>query len=151
MSNLKTLAERIVDSARTGRFDPDELSNLDNVTAFGASGAVSGLGSAFVAELFLTTGTSSGTYAPLELELNIPSGASTGTATSFIYMSANDTPAAFDTAGFLFNLAGLTADTGKLFDTLTPVDVQASARLRVKVGETTYYIPLCALEGLNDS
>jgi len=36
MSNNKTLAERIVDSARTGRSDPDELSILDNITASAA-------------------------------------------------------------------------------------------------------------------
>jgi hypothetical protein len=43
--------------------------------------------SAFVAEMTLSAGTSAGTYAPLELELNAPASASTGTMTSFIYAS----------------------------------------------------------------
>ena len=117
-------------------------------TQFGSSGSVSGLGSAFVAELILSAGKTGGTYAPLEIELGIPSGASCGTATSFIYMSANDTPAAFDTAGFLFNLAGLTAGSGKIFNSGLSQAVTAAARLRCKVGATTYFIPLCAVEAL---
>jgi hypothetical protein len=54
---------------------------------YGASGRTTGLGSAFVAELTLSAGTSSGTYAPLEVELNLPASASTGTATSFVHLS----------------------------------------------------------------
>ena len=52
---------------------------LKAITVYGASGSTSGLGSAFVAEMTLSAGTSSGTYAPLEIELNAPTGASTGT------------------------------------------------------------------------
>lgn len=47
MGNLKTLSERIVDSAGTGRADPEELSVLDGLTAtvtelnkLGGAGAV---------------------------------------------------------------------------------------------------------------
>jgi hypothetical protein len=115
---------------------------------YGATGKTTGMGSAFVAELILSAGTVDGTYAPLELELGIPSGASCGTATSFIYASANDTPAAFDTAGFLINIAGLTAGSGKLFNSGLSQVVTAAARLRVKVGATEYFIPLCAVEAL---
>jgi hypothetical protein len=38
MGNLKTLSERIVDSAGTGRSDPEELSKLDGLGAIIASG-----------------------------------------------------------------------------------------------------------------
>jgi hypothetical protein len=121
---------------------------LKGITDFGTAGRVTGLGSAVVAEMLMGPGTTEGTYAPLEIELGIPSGASMGTATSFLYMSANDTPAAFDTSGFLFNIAGLTANSGKLFNSGLSQVVTAAARLRVKVGATTYYIPLCAAEAL---
>lgn len=36
MANNKTLSERIVDSARTGKSDPTELATLDDVTASAA-------------------------------------------------------------------------------------------------------------------
>lgn len=125
---------------------------LKGEVVYGASGKTAGLGSAIVAEMTLEAGAADGTYAPLEIELNMPSGALTGTLSALLYMSVNGAAkATFDTNGFLFSLQGLTANSGKLFDDLSPVDVQASGRLRVKVGATTYYIPLCALEGLNDS
>jgi curli biogenesis system outer membrane secretion channel CsgG len=73
------------------------------------------LGSALVAELTLSAGTTSGTYAPLEIELNAPTSASTGTRTSFIYASAQGlNVAAVDTNGVFFNLQGLTAGAGKM-------------------------------------
>ena len=46
---------------------------------YGASGRTTGLGSAFVAEMTLSAGTSSGTYAPIEIELNMGTSGSTGT------------------------------------------------------------------------
>jgi hypothetical protein len=49
---------------------------------YGATGSTSGLGSAFVAEMTLSAGTSSGTYAPVEIELNLGTSASTGTITN---------------------------------------------------------------------
>ena len=82
---------------------------------YGATGSTSGLGSALVAELTLSAGTTSGTYAPLEIELNAPTSASTGTRTSFIYASAQGTNVtAVDTNGVFFNLQGLTAGAGKM-------------------------------------
>lgn len=115
---------------------------------YGAAGKTTGLGSAFVAELILSAGTVDGTYAPLEIELGVPSGASTGTATSFIYMSVNDTPAAFDTAGYLFNIQGLTQNTNKVLKTGLTQAVTAAASIRVKIGATDYFIPLCAVQAL---
>jgi hypothetical protein len=115
-------------------------------TEFGASGRVTGLGSAFVAELTLSAGTTSGTYAPLELELNLGAGASTGTLTSLVYGSVNGVgAAAFDTAGYILDIQGLTAGAAKAFRTgLTAATVNAAttAALRVKIGATDYFIPL---------
>lgn len=120
-------------------------------TQFGATGSVSGLGSAFVAELYLSAGTTAGTYAPLEIELNVPSGASTGTNTSLIYMSVNDTPAAFDTAGYLFTLAGVTAGDTKLFDGTLTIDAnELTHGLKVKVAGADYYIPLVTYANAQD-
>ena len=109
---------------------------------YGASGRTTGLGSAFVAEMSLSAGTSAGTYAPVEIELNAPASASTGTATSFMYISTQGANvAAVDSNAFLFNLQGLTAGSGKMLQTGTTFGTPA-ATLKCKVGSTTYYLPL---------
>jgi len=109
---------------------------------YGASGRTTGLGSAFVAEMTLSAGTSSGNYAPVEIELNAPASASTGTATAFMYISTQGANvAAVDSNAFLFNLQGLTAGSGKLLTTGTTL-ASAAATLKCKVGATTYYLPL---------
>lgn len=109
---------------------------------YGAAGRTTGLGSAFVAELTLSAGTSSGTYAPLEIELNAPASASTGTLTSFIHISTQGANVAVvDTNAVLFNLQGVTAGAGKLLTTGTTL-ASAAATLKCKVGATTYYLPL---------
>jgi hypothetical protein len=109
---------------------------------YGAAGRTTGLGSAFVAEMTLSAGTSSGNYAPVEIELNAPASASTGTATAFMYISTQGANvAAVDSNAFLFNLQGLTAGSGKLLTTGTTL-ASAAATLKCKVGATTYYLPL---------
>lgn len=119
---------------------------LKGEVTYGASGRTTGLGSAICSEMTLSAGTSSGTYAPLELELNLGTGALTGTATSLIYGSVNGADAGtFDTNGFLLNLAGVTAGANNAFRTgLTAATINAAttAALRIKIGATTYYIPL---------
>jgi len=109
---------------------------------YGASGRTSGLGSAFVAEMTLSAGTSSGTYAPLELELNAPASASTGTMTSFIYASAQGANvAAVDDNAVFFNLQGVTAGAGHMVVAGSTLGT-AYGGLRVRVGNTNYYMPL---------
>lgn len=109
---------------------------------YGAAGRTTGLGSAFVAEMTLSAGTSSGNYAPIEIELNAPASASTGTATAFMYISTQGANvAAVDSNAFLFNLQGLTAGSGKMLQTGTTLG-SAAATLKCKVGATTYYLPL---------
>jgi hypothetical protein len=87
---------------------------LKGEVTYGASGRTTGLGSAIVAEMSLSAGTSAGTYAPVEIELNLPANAVTGTATSLIYASVNGADkTTFDDNGSVMNLAGVTAGAGK--------------------------------------
>ena len=114
--------------------------------SYGVSGNTSGLGSAFVAELTLSAGTSAGTYAPLELELNVPSGASTGTMTNFIYASMQgDDVATMDTNGRFLNVQGVTPAAGKMWVTGTTLGTAAGG-LRCRIGGTDYWLPFYAAE-----
>lgn len=116
---------------------------------FGTAGRVTGLGGAICGELDLGPGTTQGSYAVFEAELIAPASASLGTRTSFFSLNASGANvAAVDTGGFLFDLNGLTANTGKLFRSGLSQAVTAAARLRCQVGGTTYYIPLCTNEAL---
>lgn len=116
---------------------------------YGASGRTTGLGSAFVAEMTMSAGTSSGTYAPVEIELNVANTASLGTKTSLIYTSVNGNGAAtFDTSGVALNVQGLTAGTAGQtkafniknsgFDTTTDI----THGLKIRIGNAEYYILL---------
>lgn len=108
---------------------------------YGASGKTTGLGSALVAEMTLSAGTVDGNYAPLEIELNLGSGASLGTKTSLQYMSVNGTDASsFDTGGYIMNIQGLTGASGKVFQPNTAAD--ATHALRILIGSTDYYLML---------
>jgi hypothetical protein len=109
---------------------------------YGTSGKTTGLGSAFVAEMTLSAGTDAGTYAPLEIELNAPDSASTGTLTSFIHISTQGANVAtVDDNARLFNLAGVTAGSGHIFQTGdTAANVAGS--LKVRVDGTDYYVVL---------
>jgi hypothetical protein len=115
---------------------------LKAITVYGTSGATSGLGSAFVAEMTLSAGTSAGTYAPLEIELNLGTGASTGTATSLVYASVNgDDASTMDDNGYLLNLAGVTVAGAKLAATGTITNVnEITHGLRVKIAGSDYYL-----------
>jgi hypothetical protein len=113
---------------------------------YGATGSTSGLGSAFVAELTLSAGTTSGTYAPIEIELNAPASASTGTLTSFIHASTQGANvAAVDDNAVFFNLQGVTAGSGHIFQTGTTLGT-AGATIKVRVGSTNFFLPLYATQ-----
>jgi hypothetical protein len=109
---------------------------------YGATGRTTGLGSAFVAEMTLSAGTSAGTYAPIEIELNLGTSASTGTASSLIFASVNgDGKATMDTNGYLLNLAGVTVAGAKLAATGTITNVnEITHGLRVKIAGSDYYL-----------
>lgn len=109
---------------------------------YGTAGKTTGLGSAFVAEMTLSAGTDAGTYAPLEIELNAPDGADTGTLTSFIHISTQGADVAtVDDNVRLFNLAGVSAGAGHLFQTGT-TEANVAGSLKVRVAGTDYYIVL---------
>lgn len=112
---------------------------LKGYTEYGASGRTTGLGSAVCAEILLSAGTSSGTYAPLESEIVINTGGSTGTATSFLYCNATGTAAAtFDSNGYFFQIgSGITAGSGKMLYNNT---------LKVLIEATTWYLALSSAE-----
>jgi hypothetical protein len=120
---------------------------------YGASGRTTGLGSAFVAEMTLSAGTSAGTYAPVEIELNLGTGASTGTASSLMYASVNgDGKAAMDDSGYFVNLAGVTAGSSKLFannGSIGNVD-EITNGLKVRIAGADYYILLATAANFAD-
>jgi hypothetical protein len=110
---------------------------------YGASGRTTGLGSAFVAEMTLSAGTSAGTYAPLEIELNAPTGTSTGTLTSFIHISTQgDDVGVIDDNARLLNLVGVQAGSGHLFQTGSTLPSTVGGSLKIRVAGTDYYIVL---------
>ena len=114
--------------------------------AYGAEGRTDGLGSAFCGEMTLSAGTSAGSYTLFEGELNLGAGASTGTNTSLMYLSVNGAGrAAFDTAGYIMNIQGLTAASGKALATGSSTGTIAGS-LKVRIGGTDYYIPLWSTE-----
>jgi hypothetical protein len=116
---------------------------LNGKLDFGTAGRVTGLGGAICAELDLGAGATQGSYACFEAELNMSaSGSLTGTRTSFLSLNAwGDGVGTFDTNGFLFDLNGVTAGSGKLLHTDNTAGT-AAASLRCKVNGTTYYLVL---------
>ncbi len=122
---------------------------LKGYVEYGASGRTTGLGSAVCAEILLSAGTTSGTYAALESELVANSEVSTGTATSFLYMNiagSNSTgKTTLNTNGYLFELGSGVVDTSNgLFDVVNvaPTTVNFDANLRIRIGGVNYFIPL---------
>jgi hypothetical protein len=119
---------------------------LKAYTSFGANGRVTGMGSALCAELVLSAGTTSGTYAPLESELVAGAGASAGTATSFLYCNASGDGATVinGVGGYLFELgAGVTDTAGGIFEAEANTDSMSMTHvLKIRIAGTAYYIPL---------
>ncbi len=116
---------------------------LKAITTFGATGSVTGLGSAACAELVLSAGTTGGSYAPIESELVLGSGAAIGTATSFLYGNVSgDAADTFLNGGFLFELgSGCTIDTGHVVQAAAVSDIDSTHAIRIRVAGTTLYIP----------
>ncbi len=108
---------------------------LKGYVEYGASGRTTGLGSAVCAEILLTAGTTSGTYAPLESELVANTNASTGTSTSFLHCNGSGTAVAttIDTSACLLELGtGLTVGSGKFIDTaITALTAYGGLRVRI--------------------
>jgi hypothetical protein len=103
-----------------------------------ASGKTTGLGSAMLAELTLSAGTSDGNYAPMECEINIPSGASLGTKTKFMHLSVQGADVTnMDDSGYLFSLNGLTIGSSKMIQANTD---QPTHAIRIDVDGTDYFL-----------
>ncbi len=116
---------------------------LKGITVYGAAGKTTGLGSAVCAELQLSAGTVDGSYAPMELELVMGTGAATGTVTSLIHASVSGAGiGAFDDNGVFFNLQGVTIGAGHIVQEAAVSGVDSTHALKVKIGSTLYYIPL---------
>jgi hypothetical protein len=98
----------------------DYVNALKAYTSFGASGRVTGLASGFCAELALSAGTTSGSYAALEAELVAATGDPVGASTSFLYCNAGGTGSAtvIDAQACLFYFGPqLSAGAGGFIDT----------------------------------
>ena len=116
---------------------------LKAITVYGASGRTTGIGSALCAEMTLSAGTTAGTYAPVEIELNLGTGALTGTQSSLIYASVNgDAAATFNELGFILSLNGLAANAGHVFQAAAVANIDSTHALRINIGGTAYFIPL---------
>jgi len=126
---------------------------LKAITVYGTSGKTTGLGSAFVAEMTMSAGTDAGTYAPMEIELNVPASASLGTATSFMYASVNGADkATFDDSGYIMDIAGVTAGSSKAFannGSIGNVD-EITNGLKVRIAGADYYILLATAANFAD-
>jgi hypothetical protein len=120
------------------------LTALYGYLAFGASGRVTGLASGTVGEIVMSAACTQGTYAAMECEIGMPTGAVTGTNTSFFYLSSYGADkATFDTSGTLFNLAGVTKGTGKLLaDTTTGSTARPVQVIKVVTPDGVRYLPL---------
>jgi len=112
---------------------------LKAAVAYGASGQTTGLGSALCAELEMSAGTSSGTYAPLESEVVMASNAVCGTSTSFLFMSANGADVAtWRTNGDLFYIQGMGTASSAANVFHTTGTVSATHGLRINIDGVDY-------------
>ena len=119
---------------------------LKAYTEFGSAGRITGLATAFCAELKVANavlGTGGG-YFPLEIEY-VAGGTTTATSPTgcqagFIYMgNSGDADGDFDDNGVLFQIDGLTAGSGHLYDT-TASTATGDATLKIRIGTATKYI-----------
>lgn len=120
---------------------------------FGSAGSVTGLGGAICAEVDLGAGCTAGSYAPFEAELVLPSGALTGTRTSFLTLNASGADVAtLDTNGHLFDLNGVTAGTSKLFASGASIGAvdEITHGLKVLIGGSVYYLLLATAANFTD-
>lgn len=121
----------------------DTVNGVHSSLNFGSSaGNITGLGTALRATLHVPNRSLGGTTAPLQAEVwGDGSNAALGGLTSFLRLVAAGTPTTImDANGFLMDIQGLTGGTGSLFRVAAPATLAAS--LKIRVGSTTYYLPL---------
>lgn len=118
---------------------------LKGYIEFEASGRVTGLGSAIVAEMLLPGATlAGGSYGVLEIELVTQASGLTGgcpVAMQWMQVSGNQTAIDdWEDNGYIWIIKGLSDAAGNIFDTNTTPTCDAT--LRILVGTTPYYILL---------
>jgi hypothetical protein len=125
---------------------------LYGIVTLGASGKITGLGAGVCGEMVMSAGCADGTYTCIEAELGMPSGAKTGTATSFLYLSLYGADAAtFDTSGAVINIAGVTLGSNKAVANNGSVALnELTVGLKVLVNGAAYYIPMCTAADFAD-
>ena len=113
---------------------------LKSYTEFGSSGSVTGLAAGFCAEIVTPNASMSGGAFSLELEY-VAGGTSSQPGTrGWMYMNnTGDADGDFDDYGVLFNLNGLTADSGNLYDT-TATTATGDATLKISIDGATKYL-----------
>lgn len=111
-------------------------------TEYGANGKTTGLGSSLCAEMQLSAGTTSGTYAPIEAEILSPAGCSTGSGTSFIYVNGTDASGLLNDNGCLFQLGSVfTSNIAHMWyanQAAFPANMQGTVRFRLPNGVVAY-------------
>jgi hypothetical protein len=115
---------------------------------FGASGNVSGLGSAICAEVVFPAATYTGTYGVLEAEAYVPASCvCSSSVTSFLYANVDGNATAitsFNTYGYFCQLgSGIADTTNGLLDGITSDATPVfEYRLRIKALGVDMYIPV---------
>lgn len=113
---------------------------LKAYTEFGSSGTITGLATAFCAEVLLPNANVGGSVYALEIEYVAGGTSTTASGRGWIYCNnTGDADGDFDLYGYLFRLDGLTAGSGKLYDT-TANAATGDATLKINIGGTTKYL-----------
>ena len=128
----------------------DTVNAIHASLSFGASaGNVTGEGQAVRATLQIPARALNGTMSAVNAEIWSESASSdVGGTMAFLRFVEGGTQGGldnFDTKGYLFTVEGTTDGAAKIFHAAAPTTLAAS--LRVKVGATTYYLPLYSAHG----
>lgn len=112
-------------------------------TTYGASGKTTGYSGVICAEMNTSAGCTDGTYVLFEAEAIFAANAVTGTAYAVMGVNASGAQVAnFDSNAYLFDIQGVTSNSGKFW--YANKSVPFDAYLRIRVGNTPYYIGVLA-------
>jgi hypothetical protein len=127
-------------NAKTGAWSQAIFAQTD----FGAAGLAHGAASVICAELSLPgASVTRGTYYVWQSEIDCPASCVMN-SNPIAVMSVSTwgtAKAQFDTVGYLFDISGVTAGSGKFYDTSASA-ATGDATLRIRVGGTAKYILL---------
>ncbi len=112
-------------------------------TTYGASGKTTGYSGVICAEMNTSAGCVDGTYVIYEAEAIFAANAVTGSAYAVFGVNVSGAQKAnFDSNAFLFDIQGVTSNSGKFW--YANKSVPFDAYLRIRVGDTPYYIGVLA-------